>query len=177
MAEDTRLLEILVKTYGDVDEAKADLEALRELYDRLGTSHYFDAAVLRKTAKGKVRIEDRYEAGTRHEALRGLGFGLAIGLVAAVFPPVGIAAAAIAGGVGGAAIGAVVGHVQSGVPRDTLRKIADRLNASESALIAAYDTSIADQVAKSIKVANRVITKIADLKAEELADEIEHAGA
>src|SRR5262245_17485024 len=94
---DAQLLDVLVATYDNVDGADADLKRIREIYKELGTSHNFDAAVISKTKKGKVKIDKTYEAGKRHEALKGLGFGLAAGLAAAVFPPVGIGAALAAG--------------------------------------------------------------------------------
>lgn len=167
-----RLLDVLVATYDNVGDAEADLKTVRELYQRLGTSYNFDAAVISKDQRGKAKIDKTYEAGKRHEALKGLGFGLAAGVVAAAFPPIGIALALAAGGIGGAAIGALVGHVHTGIPRDDLKKIADRLDASKAALIVVYETSLADQVAQNLKAINRMFTRIADLKAEELAENI-----
>jgi len=169
------MLDVLVATYSNVRDAEADLQALRDLYQKLGTSHNFDAAVVNKNARGKVKIDKTYEAGRRHEALKGLGFGLAAGLVAAVFPPIGIGAALLAGGVGGAAIGAVVGHVQSGIARDELKKLADQLDHSEAALIVVYETSLTEQVKKNIKAISQVISKVTDLETDEIAEEIRQA--
>jgi hypothetical protein len=76
------------------------MKALREVYRALGTSDNFDAAVIHKTKRGRVRIDKTYEAGKRHDALKGLGFGLAAGLAATLFPPVGIGAA-LTGSFGG----------------------------------------------------------------------------
>jgi|GEM_PF-280972 len=173
--KDPQMLDVLVATYSNVRDAEADLQALRDLYQKLGTSHNFDAAVVNKNARGKVKIDKTYEAGRRHEALKGLGFGLAAGLVAAVFPPIGIGAALLAGGVGGAAIGAVVGHVQSGIARDELKKLADQLDHSEAALIVVYETSLTEQVKKNIKAISQVISKVTDLETDEIAEEIRQA--
>ena len=170
-----RLLDVLVATYDNPADAETDLKAVKDLYQMLGTSYNFDAAVISKTPKGKIKIDKTYEAGRRHDALKGLGFGLAAGIIAAIFPPLGIAMALAVGGIGGAAIGGIVGHIHSGVARDDLRKIADRLEASRSALIVVYETSLADQIAKNLKALNRTIVKIADLKAEQLAEEIREA--
>jgi uncharacterized membrane protein len=173
--KDPRLLDVLVATYDNIDDALDNLEDLRVLYDSLGTSYNFDAAVVSKNQRGRVKINKSYEAGKRHEALRGLGFGLAAGLVAAIFPAVGIGAALVAGGVGGAAIGAIVGHVQSGIPRDDLKKIADQLDKSTAALIVVYETSLTDQIAKNIKAVRQTVTKLADLRTDAIADEIKEA--
>src|SRR5262245_7723420 len=173
--KDDVLLDVLVATYSNVSDAEADLKALRELHGKLGTSSKFDAAVISKTEKGKVKINKTYEAGTRESALKGLGFGLAAGLVAAIFPPVGITAALAAGGTGGAAIGAIVGHVQRGMPRDDLKRIGDMLYLSEAALIAVYETSLSAQVEKNIKAVKRMVSKLKDLAAEQLAAELRAA--
>jgi uncharacterized membrane protein len=175
--KDARLLDVLVATYANVGDAETDLKAIRQLYDKLGTSHKFDAAAISKDKKGKVKIDKTYEAGTRHASLKGLGFGLAAGLAAAIFPPVGIGAALAAGGVGGTAIGAVVGHVQSGIPRDDLKMIADLLDPSEAALIVVYETNLADQVERNLKAVNHVVSKVADLTADEIAENMRRVAA
>ena len=173
--KDARLLDVLVGTYDDVDDALEDLDRLRVLYDSLGTSYNFDAAVVSKNQKGRIKINRSYEAAKRHEALKGLGFGLAAGLIAAIFPAVGIAEALVVGGTGGAAIGAIVGHVQTGIPRDELKKIADQLDTSSAALIVVYETSLTEQITKNLKAVRRAVTRLADLRADAIADEIKEA--
>src|SRR5262245_33796362 len=170
-----RLLDVLVAGYDNVAGAEADLKAVRDLYQRLGTSYNFDAAVVSKDQRGRVKINKTFEAGKRHDALKGLGFGLAAGVVAAVFPPIGIGLALGAGALAGTALGAVIGHVQRGIPRDDLRKIADRLDTSEAALVVVYETSLADQVRQNIKAIDRLISGITDLSAEQLSEEIKYA--
>ena len=175
--KDARLVDVLVATYNDVGEAEADLKRVRELYKHLGTSHNFDAAVISKNNRGRVKIDKTVEGGTRHDALKGLGFGLAAGLAATLFPPIGIGAALAAGGAGGAAIGALVGHVQTGMARGDLKALADLLDTSEAALIVVYETKLADQVAKNIKAVKKVARQMIDLKADEIAEELRQARA
>src|SRR5215213_7073908 len=69
--------------YDDVDDAKADLEDLKELHREhlVGT---YDAAVLTKNEKGKVKIVDKTEKPTQHGGWAGLAAGAASGLI---FPP------------------------------------------------------------------------------------------
>ena len=174
---DAQLLDALVATYRNVEDAETDLKRIRELYKELGTSHDFDAAVISKTKRGRVKINKTYEAGRRHDALKGLGFGLAAGLAAAIFPPVGIEAALAAGGAGGAAIGALVGHVHTGIPRGDLKAIADLLDASEAALIVVYETKLADQVKKNVKTVKQIVRQVVDVKADQIADELRQARA
>ena len=175
--KDTELLDVLVATYDNVGDAEADLKRVREIYKGLGTSDNFDAAVISKDKRGRVKIDKTFEAGRRHDALKGLGFGLAAGLVAAIFPPVGIGAALTAGGAGGAAIGALVGHVQSGLPRGDLKAFADLLDPSEAALIVVYETKLADQVKKNVKAVKHLVRQMADVKAGEIAEEIKQVRA
>ena len=166
---DAQILGVLVASYGSIDDADVDLKAVRATYRQSGASCHLDAAVVSTSEKGRVRIEKTYQEARRHDALRGLGFGLAAGLVAAAFPAIGIAAA-IGAGARGAAIGALVSHVQTGIPCEHLRQIGDLLEVSPAALIVVYDRSLADQVAMSIRAVNRMVSRIADLKAEQFGD-------
>jgi uncharacterized membrane protein len=171
------LLDVLVGVYANVNDALSDQTALRDLYQKLGASDDFDAAVISKSQDGKVKIEKTFEAGTRHDALKGLGFGLAAGVIAAIFPSVGIAVALLAGGIGGAAIGAIVGHVQTGMRRDDLKKIGDALDSAEAALVVVYETNLADQVKQNIKAVRQVVSKLADITAEDIEKEIRRSRA
>jgi uncharacterized membrane protein len=170
-------LYVLAASYDNVDAARADLEAVRGLYDEIKASDLFDAAVITKTDKGKVKIEKTYEAGTRHEALKGLGWGMAAGAAAALFPAVGILGALAAGGAGGAAIGGLVGHYQTGMDRGELKKLGDVLDAGDAGLIVVYQANVADQVAALIKAANRAVSKVTDATADAIAEEIRRAEA
>lgn len=176
-ASEPSLLDVLVGSYRTVDDAMADYDAVREFYRKLGASSKFDAAVVSKSPEGKVKIEKTYEAGTRHDALAGLGFGLAAGIIAALFPVIGITAALLAGGIGGAAIGAIVGHVQTGMRREDLKKIGDALNDSEAGLVVVYETNLADQVKKNIKAARQFVSKVADLTTEDIEKAIRQSRA
>jgi len=168
-------LYVLAASYDDVAAARADFEAVRALYDKIKASHEFDAAVLVKNEKGKVKIEKTYEAGTRHDALKGLGWGMAAGAAAALFPAIGIWGALAAGGAGGAAIGGIVGHVQTGMKRGDLKELGDVLDRGQAALIVVYRANVADQVAAIIKAENRYVSQVVDATADQIANEIREA--
>src|SRR5690242_21155716 len=108
-------LYVIAAAYDTTDAAVADYEAVKALYREVKTSHDFDAAVIAKDEGGKVRIVKKHEQPTRHGAAVGLGWGVAAGVVAVLFPPVGIGI--VGAGAGGAAIGAVTGHVSGGMSR------------------------------------------------------------
>ena len=126
---------------------------------------------------GAAACEKTYEAGTRHDSLKGLGWGMAAGAAAALFPAIGIWGALAAGGVGGAAIGGLVGHYQKGMDRGELKKLGDVLDSGDAGLIVVYQANVADQVAALIKAANRAISQVTDATADAIAEEIRHAEA
>ena len=102
-------LYVIAAAYDDVDAAVADYEAVKALYHEVKTSHDFDAAVIAKDDEGKVSIVKKHEQPTRHGAAVGLGWGLAVGVTAMLFPPVGIGIATAGGG--------RCGHRRGGRPR------------------------------------------------------------
>src|SRR3954463_8920350 len=104
MAEQVKdTLYVIAAAYDDVDSAVADYEAVKSLYRAVKSSHDFDASVIAKDEAGKVRIVKKHEQPTRHGAAVGLGWGLAVGVAAVLFPPIGIGITAA--GATGAAIG------------------------------------------------------------------------
>ena len=113
---DKDTLYVIAAAYEGVDAAVADYEAVKELYRLVKSSNDFDAAVIGKDDDGKVHIVKKHEQPTRHGAAVGLGWGLAVGVVATLFPPVGIGI--VTAGGAGAAIGGVTGHASGGMSRE-----------------------------------------------------------
>jgi len=167
-------LYVIAAAYDDVDAALADYEGVKTLYRAVKSSHDFDAAVIAKDEDGRVRIVKKHEQPTRHGAAVGLGWGLAVGVTAVLFPPVGIGIAAA--GATGAAIGGVAGHASGGMSRGILKDLGETL-AGEAGLIAVYEFNLADQVAANTKAANRVISRETDMAADGLAADMKWADA
>jgi uncharacterized membrane protein len=170
---DADTLYVAVGTYDDVDAAVADYEAVKELYRAVKSSHDFDAAVVAKSADGKVSIVKKHEQATRHGAVVGLGWGLAVGVTAALIPPLGIGIATASGA--GAAIGGVAAHVHKGMSRSDTKELGEALDAGQAGLVVVYAFNLADQVAATIKAANRVVSKATDMAADQLAEDIRQA--
>jgi len=168
-------LYVIAAAYDEVDLAVADYEAVKELYREVRTSHDFDAAVIAKDENGKVHIVKKHEEPTRHGAVVGLGWGLAVGVVAVLFPPVGIGI--VGAGASGAAIGGLAGHASGGMARGDLKDLGDALDAGQAGLVVVYETNLADQVAASIKAANRIVSKATDMAADQLAADMRAAEA
>jgi len=166
-------LYVIAAAYDDVDAAVADYEAIKALYREVRVTHDFDASVIAKDEDGNVRIVKKHEQPTRHGAAVGLGWGLAVGVAAVLFPPVGIGIAAA--GATGATIGSVAGHVSGGVSRRDLKDLGETLDAGQAGLIAVYETNLADQVAANVKAANRVVSREIDMAADRLAADIKQA--
>lgn len=162
-------------TYGSLEDAEQDYETIKSLYYDEGILDTFDAAVIAKDDKGKVKIVKKHEQPTRHGGAVGLGWGLAVGVTAALFPPVGIGIAAA--GASGAAIGAVAGHATGGMSRSDLKELGETLDAGQAGLVAVYETNLADQIAANIKAANRVVSKATDMAADQLAADLKAAEA
>jgi uncharacterized membrane protein len=177
MGDDADTLFVAAASYDTVEDAVADYEAVKALYAEIRTSHDFDAAVVARREDGKVEIVKKHEQPTRHGAAHGLGWGLAAGAVAALFPAVGIIGALTVGGGAGAAIGAVSGHVSGGMNRDDLKQLGEVLDEGRAGLIVVYAANLADQVAANIKAANRLVAAETDMAADELAREIKAAEA
>jgi uncharacterized membrane protein len=176
MAEQEKdTLYVIAAAYDDVDLALADYAAVKELYREVRTSHDFDAAVIAKDGNGKVHIVKKHEQPTRHGAVVGLGWGLAVGVTAALFPPVGIGIAAAGGA--GAALAAVAGHASGGMSRADLKDLDDTLDTGQAGLIAVYETNLAEQIVANIKAANRLDYTATNMAADQLADDLEQADA
>jgi uncharacterized membrane protein len=166
---------VLGASYDTKEAAEADYEAIKALYYEVEASHDFDAAVLERDDEGKVHVVKKHEQPTRHGAAKGLGWGLAIGAVAAIFPPVALAGGLIAGGAAGATIGAVEGHIKGGMKDADLKELGEVLDKGRYGLLAVYATNMGDQVAANIKAVNRYVSAEVDANADELAAAINAA--
>jgi len=169
-------LYVIAAAYHDVDLALADYEAVKLLYRQVRTSHDFDAAVIAKDENGKVHIVKKHEQPTRHGTAVGLGWGLAVGVAAALFPPIGIGIAAASGGAG-AAIRGVAGHASGGMSRSDLKDLGETLDTGQAGLIAVYETNLADQIVANIKAANRLVYAETDMAADQLAADLAQVDA
>lgn len=168
-------LYVLAASYDTTDDAVADYEAIKALYQEVRGSHDFDATVIAKDSAGKVRIVKKHEQPTRHGAAVGLGWGLAVGLVAAIFPPVGILAALAVGGVGGAAIGAITAHAAEGLDRGDLTRLGEVLDDGSAGLLVVYETNFADEIKATVKAARKIADTEAKIDADLLAEDVRKA--
>ncbi len=165
MAYDTYA--VFAATYGSVEDAEADYDAVKDLYYGLRLIDTFDAAVVAKDAEGKVSVVKKHEQPTRHGAWLGGGIGLGVGVLVALFPAVGIAGAVLVGTAGGAGIGALAGHASGGMSREDLKELGEQLDTGAAGLVVVAAVDLADRVAAALKAADKVARK--ELKADQKA--------
>src|SRR5215217_3288600 len=152
--------------YDSVDDAKADLEVLKELHreDLVGT---YDAAVLTKNEEGKVEIVDKTEKPTQHGGWAGLAVGAAIGVI---FPP-----SILVSGLVGAGAGALIGHLRGGMSNSDLKEVGEMLDDSEAALIVVGEETIERAVEEATKRAKKQMKKEVRAEAKEIEKAIDEA--
>jgi uncharacterized membrane protein len=161
-------LTVYAGTYPNTSAAKADYELVQALYYDLDAMDTFDAAVIHKTDKGKVKIDTVHEQPTRQGAAAGAAVGLATGLVAALFPAVAIGGGLLAATTGGGAIlGALTGHAAGGMSRSDLKDLGEVLDNGEAGLVVIAATDVSARVAENMKSAEKVVHK--EVKADQKA--------
>src|SRR5215472_15850947 len=156
MAVDTYL--VVTNTYDNVDDALADYDAARELW-REGVGDTYDAAVVTHRENGKVKIVKYHEQPTVQGSVIGLGAGLAVGALVALFPAVAIGAGLVIGGAAGFRLGALAGHVAGGMSRGDLKELGELLDEGDSGLliVAAQDTEA--RIDEAVKHGNKISKK------------------
>ncbi len=154
MAIDTFV--VFTGIYADVESAEADYQALKDLHVEAGLLDAYDAAVIARNDKGKVKITKKHETPTRVGGVLGGGVGLATGLVVALFPFAGIGAAVLVGTGGGALLGAVAGHAAAGMSRHDLKELGEQLDAGEAGLVVVGVEDVGARIEEAMKGAEKV---------------------
>lgn len=160
--------------YSNLEDAKADYEAIHALHTEAGLIDAYDAAVIERKADGKVKIVKKHETPTRAGGWVGGGIGLATGLVVALFP-----AAVIGGGLlaattaGGAAIGAMAGHAAGGMSRSDLKELGEQLDAGQAGLVVVGASDMGAKVEAAMARADKVQQKQLKADAEEIKKDAE----
>jgi uncharacterized membrane protein len=174
MAVDTFMA--YVGVYGNVSDANADYELVKDLHTKAGLIDSYDAAVIERRADGKVKITKKHETPTRVGGVLGAGVGLATGLVVVLFP-----FAAIGGGLlavttgGGAILGAVAGHAAAGMSRHDLKELGEHLDAGQAGLVVVGVSDMGAKIERAMNKAEKVQAR--QLKADNAAIEADAKSA
>jgi uncharacterized membrane protein len=152
--------------YESVEDAKADLDVLKELHREQVVGTY-DAAVVTKNEEGKVKIVDKIEKPTQHGGWAGMAVGAAIGLV---FPP-----SILVGGLLGAGAGALIGHLEGGMSRQDVKEVGEMLDNSEAALIVVGEATLERAIEDATKGAKKQLKKEIRADAREMERAVDEA--
>src|SRR3984957_17163926 len=156
--------------YGDPADALADYELIKELHTKADLVDAYDAAVIERDNKGKVKIVKKHETPTRVGGVLGGGVGLATGLVIVLLP-----AAALGGGLllatggGGGVLGALAGHAAAGMSRGDLKELGEGLDKGRAGLVVIAVADVEAKVEAAMKRADKIHAK--QLKADQKAIE------
>jgi uncharacterized membrane protein len=156
--------------YADVDDAKADYDAVKLLHTEAGLIDAYDAAVIEHREDGKVKIVAKHETPTRVGGVLGGGVGLATGLVIALFPAAAIGTGLLAGATaGGALLGSVAGHAAAGMSRKDLKEAGEHLDEGSAGLVVVGVSDMQAKIEHAMKKAEKIEAKqiAADEKAIE----------
>jgi uncharacterized membrane protein len=163
--------------YEDLDDAKADYEAVKALHVELGLIDAYDAAIVERRADGKVKIVKKHETPTRVGGVLGGGVGLATGLVIALFPAAAIGTGLLAGtSAGGALLGAVAGHAAAGMSRSDLKEAGEALDAGTAGLVVVGVSDLESKIERAMAKAKKVEAKELKADAEAIEQEATAAG-
>jgi uncharacterized membrane protein len=162
--------------YGDPADALADYELIKELHTKANLVDAYDAAVIERDHKGKVKIVKKHETPTRAGGVLGGGVGLATGLVIVLFPAAAIGGGLILGTTGvGALLGSLAGHAAAGMSRGDLKDLGESLDEGEAGLVVVAVSDMEAKVRSAMKRAQKVEEK--QLKADQKEIEADAAAA
>ena len=163
MAIDTR--RVYGGVYGDVADAEADYELVKDLHTEADLIDAYDAAVIERREGGKTKIVKKHETPTRVGGVLGGGVGLATGLVVALFPFAAIGGGLLAGtAAGGAILGAVAGHAAAGMSRHDLKELGEHLDKGTAGLVVVAVSDMGAKVERAMQRAAKLEQK--ELKAD-----------
>jgi len=156
-----------VGVYGDVEDAKADYEAVKDLHTEAGLIDAFDAAIVERREDGKVKIVKKHETPTRVGGVLGGGVGLATGLVIALFPAAAIGTGLLAGTTAtGAVLGSLAGHAAAGMSRKDLKEAGESLDEGTAGLVVVGVSDMGAKVEHAMKKAQKIEAKQLEADAE-----------
>jgi uncharacterized membrane protein len=169
----TETFMVYAGVYANVDAAIADYNAVKDLHRQDDLIEAYDAAVIEKTDKGKVKIVKKHETPTRAGGVGGAGIGLATGLVVALFPAAAIGTGLLAATTGaGAALGAWAGHAAAGMRRSDLKELGERLDAGEAGLVVVALAELAADVDGAMVQATEIDKRELEVDVDELSADV-----
>ena len=176
MAIDTLIA--YVGVYGNVEDAEADYQLVKDLHREAGLIDAYDAAVVERREDGKTKITKKHETPTRAGGVLGGGVGLATGLVVALFPFAAVGGGLLAATTGGGAIlGAVAGHAAAGMSRHDLKELGEHLDTGQAGLVVVAVSDMGAKVEKAMERAAKLEQREMKADAEAIERDASEAAA
>ena len=169
---------VYVGVYQSVALAEQDYDVVKDLHIKADLIDAYDAAVVERRPDGKTKIVKKHETPTRVGGVMGGGFGLATGLVVALFP-----FAAIGGGLlaattaGGALLGSVAGHAAAGMSRRDLKELGEHLDTGEAGLVVVAVSDMGAKVEQALRRAQKLEARQLQADTAEIEQDAAAAGA
>jgi uncharacterized membrane protein len=168
---------VYVGVYGDVADAEADYELVKDLHTEADLIDAYDAAVIERREGGKTKIVKKHETPTRVGGVLGGGVGLATGVVVALFPFAAVGGGLLVGtAAGGAILGAVAGHAAAGMSRHDLKELGEHLDAGQAGLVVVAVADMGAKVEQAMKRAAKLEQKQIEADLDELERDAAAAG-
>jgi len=167
-----------VGVYADVDDAKADYDAVKALHTDADLIDAYDAAIIERKDNGKVKIVKKHETPTRVGGVAGGSIGLATGLAIALFPAAAIGTGLLAGtAAAGAGLGAWAGHAAAGMSRHDLKELGEALDAGTAGLVVVGVSDMESKIDAALTHAEKVEKKSLAADTAEIAGDATEAAA
>jgi uncharacterized membrane protein len=162
--------------YDDVADAVTDYGLVKDLHTEAGLIDAYDAALIERNEKGKVKVVKKHETPTRVGGVLGGGIGLATGLVIVLFPAAAIGGGLILGTTGaGALLGSIAGHAAAGMSRGDLKDLGEALDEGQAGLVVVAVSDMEAKVRAAMKHAQKVQEKQLEADQEALENEAKDA--
>lgn len=159
---DNKTVFVFIATYGSVDDARQDYEAVKALH-RQGVIGTYDAAVVDKSSDGKVHVH-KHEKPTQHGAWTGIAVGALVGILFRV----SIIGSAVVGGVAGG----LIGHFWRGMSRGYMKEFGEALDEGQAALVVVGQSELAKKLEKAVSRAQKQVEKQLKVDAKNLEKEL-----
>jgi uncharacterized membrane protein len=157
---------VFAGAYANVDDAKADFAAIKEMHKEAWLGPY-EGALFTKEEGGKVKILDR-DSSIR---AAGAGVGAAVGaVVGLIFPPTIIGGALVGGAAGG-----LLGHLFGTMKRKDISELGDMLDEGAAGIIMIGIPTPELGAQKLMNRAAKVAKKQVDADAKEIKKAIDEA--
>jgi uncharacterized membrane protein len=167
-----------VGVYENVEDAKADYDAVKALHTDAELIDAYDAAIIERKDNGKVKIVKKHETPTRVGGVGGGSIGLATGLVIAIFPAAAIGTGLLVGTTAaGAGLGAWAGHAAAGMSRHDLKELGETLDAGTAGLVVVGVSDMESKIDAALAHAEKVEKKPLKADTADLASDVDAAAA